>query len=493
MNAPTGDAAFESARTLFLEGVRMYEAGRFADAEQRLQASLALLPGRASTLVNLGATRRALGRPADALPALEAALAAAPDDVDAWCHHGLACGDLGRDAEAATSFARALALAPRHAAARYHLAVTLNRLHRHAEALETLQPLLVADDPAAAGAWMLAGQTLQSLGRHDDALAPYRRAFALDPALGRAGTLLGQLLQDRGQTDEAAAVLEAAIAAGADPDLNRYLLSGLRGTDPPAHAPAAYVRSLFDPYADAFDAHLVQTLRYRGHEAVVHAAAAAHGHQRWRDVLDLGCGTGLCGPLLGPLADRLEGVDLSPAMLERAHAGGCYDTLVLSDLAAHLGDTPRRHDLVVAADVFIYVGDLMPVFAGVRRVLEAGGLFVFSVETTDAPAGIVLLPSLRYAHSDAYVRACAAAHGFTVVDVRPTVLREEQQRPIDGLIVSLRAAGGSSVCVRPADRQSARDRPNDALPGTGSPCRARARRHCASPRCRSRHGDGRCA
>ncbi|HQP65821.1 MAG TPA: hypothetical protein PK072_04170 [Quisquiliibacterium sp.] len=166
---------------------------------------------------------------------------------------------------------------------------------------------------------------------------------------------------------------------------------------------------------------------------------------------------------------------------------------MLSDLAAHLGDTPRRHDLVVAADVFIYVGDLMPVFAGVRRVLEAGGLFVFSVETTDAPAGIVLLPSLRYAHSDAYVRACAAAHGFTVVDVRPTVLREEQQRPIDGLIVSLRAAGGSSVCVRPADRQSARDRPNDGLPGTGSPCRARARRHCASPRCRSRHGDGRCA
>ena len=73
------------------------------------------------------------------------------------------------------------------------------------------------------------------------------------------------------------------------------------------------------------------------------------------------------------------------------------------------------------------------------------------------------------------------------------LLREEQQRPIDGLIVSLRAAGGSSVCVRPADRQSARDRPTDALPGTGSPCRARARRHCALPRCRSRHGDGRCA
>ena len=439
MSASSGDTDFESARALFLDGVQMYEAGRFADAEQRLQASLALLPGRTSTLVNLGATRRALGRPADALTALEAALAATPDDADAWCHHGLACGDLGRDHEAATSFTRALTLAP-HPSARYHLAVTLNRLRRHAEALDTVQPLLDADDPRAASAWMLAGQTLQSLGRHDDALAPYRHAFALDPTLGRAGTLLAQLLQDQGRTGEAHAVLEAAIAAGADPEINRYLLSGLRGTEPPAQAPAAYVRGLFDPYADDFDEHLVQALHYRGHEAVVQAAATAHGHQRWRNVLDLGCGTGLCGPLLGPLTDRLEGVDLSPTMLERAHAGGTYDALVQSDLVTHLRGTAQRHDLVVAADVFIYVGDLMPVLVGVRRVLDAGGLFVFSIESTDAAAGMVLLPSLRYAHSERYVRMCAQAHGFVVVEVRPTVLREEQQRPIDAMIVSLRLA-----------------------------------------------------
>ena len=157
-------------------------------------------------------------------------------------------------------------------------------------------------------------------------------------------------------------------------------------------------------------------------------------------MLDLGCGTGLCGPLLGPLTDRLEGVDLSPTMLERAHAGGTYDALVQSDLVTHLRGTAQRHDLVVAADVFIYVGDLMAVLVGVRRVLDAGGLFVFSIESTDAAAGMVLLPSLRYAHSERYVRMCAQAHGFVVVEVRPTVLREEQQRPIDAMIVSLRLA-----------------------------------------------------
>ncbi len=434
-----GDTSFESARDLFLEGTRLYEAGRFTEAEQRLQASLALLPGRPSTLLNLGATRLALGRPAEALEAFDAVLAAAPDDVDALLKRGLACTELGRDAQALASFERALALEPGNPAASYQRALTLNRMRRHADALQALQPLLDPADPRAAGAWMLFGQTLQSLGRHAEAVAPYERALALAPTLGRAGALLGQLLQSLGRPAEAAAAFERAIAAGNDVELNRYLLAALRGRDAPPAAPAAYVRSLFDPYADDFEAHLVQALHYRGHEAVVQAAAAANGHRRWRSALDLGCGTGLCGPLLGPLADRLEGVDLSPAMLARAQAGGAYDALVQADIAEHLRDTPRRHDLIVAADVFIYVGDLAPVFAGARRVLEPGGVFAFSVESSDDPAGFVLQPSLRYAHSERYLRALAQQHGLAVVDMRPSVLREEEQREIRGSIVCLRA------------------------------------------------------
>ena len=202
-------------------------------------------------------------------------------------------------------------------------------------------------------------------------------------------------------------------------------------------SPADYVRGLFDHYADDFEPHLLDVLHYRAHADVVAAAAPLCAPLR-TSALDLGCGTGLCGPLLRPLAQRVHGVDLSPTMLERARLRGSYATLTQADIAEHLRSTPERHDLVVAADVFIYLGDLAPVFAGVRRVLAPDGVFAFSVESTAAD-GFVLQPSLRYAHAEPYLRALAAEHGFAVASVQATTLREDQRRPIAGAVVCLRA------------------------------------------------------
>ena len=431
---------FESARALFIEGVALFEAGRHADAEQRLEASLALLPGRVSTLINLGAARLALGRPADALAALDAVIAAEPQHADAWCHRGSACSELGRDDEALASFDRALALDGGNGAARYQRALSLARLGRHAEALPALETLL-RDEPERSRAWMLHGQTLQSLGRHAEATASYQRAVAIEPGLGPAWSHLGQLLKDLGRVDDAASAFERAIAGGADAEMNRYFLAGLSGRGAPAATPRSYVRALFDSYADDFESHLVQVLRYRAHEAVVQAAQALQ-RGPLQSALDLGCGTGLCGPLLKALAARVEGVDLSPTMLARARARGVYDELAEAEIAEHLQATPRRHDLVVAADVLIYVGDVAAVFAGVRRVLNRGGVFAFSIEAAadDEANGFVLRSSLRYAHSEHYVRAQAHGHGFELLALRRTPLREEQRQPIEGLIVCLGAA-----------------------------------------------------
>jgi predicted TPR repeat methyltransferase len=172
---------------------------------------------------------------------------------------------------------------------------------------------------------------------------------------------------------------------------------------------------------------------------------AAGGAKRWRAALDLGCGTGLMGPLLAPRCAALDGVDLSSLMLGKAQALGCYRHLVHGDVAEHLHGTPQRHDLVVAADVFVYIGDLDTVFAGVARVLDTGGLFAFSVE--EAAAGVdrfELRASSRYAHSERYLRQLAAAHGFAVRALERTTLRHEQRQPIGGMLVLLvRAAGGA--------------------------------------------------
>lgn len=389
MDEPT----FEQAREHFVAGLAHLNAGRLAQAEACFENALALVPGRPSALTNLGAVRLMRGRPADAVAPLEQAVRAEPGSLEAWAQLGLARARLGRDEPAVAAFDRALALQPEHAAVRFETAAALGRLGRPAEALPHLDAALAlrADD---AGAWTMRGHLLRELGRGDEAAAAYERAIAL----------------------------------GGDGALNRFFLAGVRGDAPVPRPPEAYVRSLFDGYADEFDAHLVDRLRYTGHERV--AALLRRSARRFRAVLDLGCGTGLVAPLLADVAERIDGVDLSPPMIERARSRGLYTRLDAGDLVEVLQRSDERYDAVVAADVFIYVGDLDAVFAGVRRVTDRGALFAFSVERTDAE-GTVLRPSLRFAHGERGVRSLAARHGFAVRTVEDGPIRNDQRRPVE--------------------------------------------------------------
>jgi predicted TPR repeat methyltransferase len=438
-------AAFDSARAHFQQGVAAFEAGDAAAAETHLLASLQHLPGRPSTLVNLAAARLALGRPADALPPLDEALSAETAQPDAWCHRARACSELGRDAEALENLARAQALAPLPPAARCLQATLLNRQGRHTKALAVLQALL-AEQPALADAELLRGQTLQALARPDEALDAYSAAAAADPALPDAWLHQGLLLAAAGQPEAARAALQRAREAGGDAALLDYLSAPLAGTAAPPVAPAVYLRLLFDPYAESFDEHLVQQLHYRGHEAVVAAAkAAATRPPAALRALDLGSGSGLCGPLLRPWVQRLEGVDLSPTMVRLARARACYDAVHEAELLQHLRAQPAASaDVIAAADVFIYLGELGPVFAEVARVLAPGGCFAFSVEqavegeAVVPGAAYVLRRSLRYAHTDAGLRAAAAACGLQVHSAEAVVLRHEQRQPVPGCVLVLR-------------------------------------------------------
>jgi predicted TPR repeat methyltransferase len=364
MTQPAPDPAFEQAKAFFLRGMQLSEAGDLAGAERQFAASLSLLPGRASTLVNLGITRLRLGRHADAVDPLEEALALEPNDANAWLH----------------------------------LALAQFEVHRFEPALHAAE-----------------------------------RATALAPGLGAAWSLRGDLLRELGRGAEAITAHERALALGFQPELQRYYLAAVRGDALPPSPPSAYVRQLFDGYAGEFDQHLVQALGYRAPQVLVDGLQG----RRFQAALDLGCGTGLCAPLLRPIAARLDGVDLSPNMVRQAQARGLYDEVVEADLVQHLAGTARGYDLLVAADVFIYVGDLDGAFAGAARVLQAGGSFCFSVEAADEQQPLVLRPSLRYAHSEGYIRSLAERHGF---DLRATArhpLRIDQGQPLAGLFAWL--------------------------------------------------------
>lgn len=404
-DTPPAPDTFELAKTAFLDGLAHLQAGRGEEAEAAFLRSLALVPGRVSTLVNLAATRLALGRAEEALAAADQVLAQEPGNADALLHRANALLRLARHEDA---------VAAHDAALRHHA--------------------------AWAQGWVQRGQALLELRRPVEALASFDRALSVDATNAHAWSCRGDLLRDMERMDEAREAYEQALARGADPELIGYCLAGLGGGAVPTAAPRLYVETLFDAYAGDFERHLVQTLGYRAPQGLAAPLAELHPAPFAR-ALDLGCGTGLCGPLLRPRTARLIGVDLSQNMLAQAAARGLYDELVHVDIVEHLRSNQAAFDLVVAADVFIYVGELDEVYAQVARVMPAGGIFCFSAELAAAGAGgdgPVLQPSLRYAHGEPYLRRLAADHGFEVARLVRETVREEQRCPIAGMIVHLR-------------------------------------------------------
>ena len=289
---------------------------------------------------------------------------------------------------------------------------------------------------AESAAALQRGLALEDDHRTDDAYACFLQATALDPGNGRAWRQLGNLLRRAGRLAEASQCFERAIAGGDDPALNAFFLSAV-GVGPVASiAPTGFVSALYDQYAERFDTHLVQELRYQAPRLLADLLAGDR-YAPFDAALDLGCGTGLMGVALGAAARRIDGVDLSARMLAEARKTGLYARLVLADLQQHLLRAKERYDLIVCCDAFIYIGDLQAVFAGARRVLTPQGSFGFTVESCDAELGYDLLPTLRFAHSEPSIRRLAAAHGFGVRGVAREVVRQQDEQPVEGLLVHL--------------------------------------------------------
>jgi len=203
-------------------------------------------------------------------------------------------------------------------------------------------------------------------------------------------------------------------------------------------APREYTTRLFDRYADSFDAHLVRSLHYRVPQLLRRAVQpyTTLTPPPWR-IADLGCGTGLCAFHLRDLAEFIIGVDLSPNMIEHARRRGVYDTLITGDLLTSLTPQHAPFDLIVAADVFIYLGELRPVFARAADALRPDALFAFSTERC-AGHDFQLLPTGRFAHSPAYIDRLAHACGFQILRDDAIDVRIERRRPIPGQLYVLR-------------------------------------------------------
>jgi predicted TPR repeat methyltransferase len=259
-------------------------------------------------------------------------------------------------------------------------------------------------------------------------------ALELAPRWAAGWFRLGEMQETAGLLDQAAQAWAMALKLEPADRLGAALKLQLIGKAPAAAAPpSAFVETLFDHYADSFEDSLVKKLGYGLPDFLGRAIRKARP-RRFRLALDLGCGTGLMGERLRPFVDRLEGYDISAAMLRKAKAKGIYDRLAKADLQhfSHVGD---RADLAVAADVLIYLGALDRIVGAVAGMLAEDGLFAFSLETLAGDDDFALLPSRRYAHSEAYARRLLAANGLAVLSLESVIIRHDRRNPVEGLSV----------------------------------------------------------
>lgn len=282
------------------------------------------------------------------------------------------------------------------------------------------------------------GRALLETGELPAAIAEFHRALKLDPTHDAARYALGCAWLEAGEPEKVREIL-SPLAAGRSEFAVRAAekLAEADSMDRAQRAAPGYVRHLFDQFSGDYDRHMLTELSYRAHLALRSLAGLLlQPDPRSLDILDLGCGTGLAGEAFKDLARRLDGIDLSPRMIEKARARGLYDSLAVADLEEALASAGRPYGLIIAADTLVYFGDLGAVFAGVKVRLNTGGFFIFTVEKR-VGEGFELGPKRRYRHSESYLREAAARAGLDVMGVLDVSPRDDAKLPVEGLALAL--------------------------------------------------------
>ncbi|HKZ74343.1 MAG TPA: methyltransferase domain-containing protein, partial [Steroidobacteraceae bacterium] len=240
--------------------------------------------------------------------------------------------------------------------------------------------------------------------------------------------------------DEAASVYRDWLTYHPGDPIARHMLAAVTGENAPVRADDAYVTATFDKFAESFDENL-QELGYRAPQLLAERLGALAEKAATLDVLDAGCGTGLCGPLLRPFARTLAGVDLSPGMVQRARAREVYDELAVQELCAFMRSRPASFDLVISADTLCYFGALEEPLAAARECLRRDGWLAFTLERLEpAAAGDYRIePHGRYSHDEAYVCRALAAAGFVKCEATHASLRRERGADVQGILASASA------------------------------------------------------
>jgi len=430
-----------STRELTLEeavsfAILLQKNEQLAEAHEVFRRVLETAPDHPRALHYAGVLAHQQGRNSEALALIERSLALVPDQADWYSNLGIVLQADDRLDRAIDAYRRAIAIDPSHANAHSNLGVLLRATGKPVEA-EAAYRAAIRLKPEHIDAYTNLGILLNGLKRTEEAAACYCKVITLRPKHREARKLLALAHCTLGEVDKAVDIFEEWLEEEPGDPIPRHMLAACTGRDVPERASNGFVETTFDSFAASFESKLAR-LSYRA-PALVAAMLDDSGleHSHRLEVLDAGCGTGLCGALVAPFARRLVGVDLSQGMLAHAKEKNVYHALIKAELTDYLRDNSEGFDLIVSADTLVYFGDLKGVMAAFAEALRPNGLLVFTLEqAVGGRAGVDYCLELhgRYSHSQAYVERLLTFSGLKSKIVQAQ-LRTEAGAPVSGLVI----------------------------------------------------------
>jgi predicted TPR repeat methyltransferase len=422
--------AMGNAKEFFLSGIDLFSRGQFPEAEHHFRKSLEIEPGRFSPLLNLAVSLLNQNKLDQAEEICRTCLALEPRSSAVHLNLGLIFRSKGDPNTAIAYLQKATEIDGLYDDNWYQSGLCLSELRQFENALNCFEKVLSLN-PDHEDAMRCIGLLFVDMKKNFVAMACFEKAIMSHPTNGDTYISKAWLHHKLEQIDAAIVCFEQALKLKhPSSKMIEFIIVSLKQGAMPKEPPKEYVASLFDSYAAKFEQHLVGGLKYES-PTLLFSKAKDYLKEN-SDILDLGCGTGLMGPLLAEKAKTLIGVDLSQKMLDMAKSKGIYEKLVHSDINDFLDGRDGEFDAVVAADVFVYVGDLTQTFANIYRALRPGGIFAFTVERFEGE-GFSLNKTMRYSHSSDYCLALASQHRFAVKVFATDFLRNEKGAP-DGKI-----------------------------------------------------------
>ena len=422
--------------------IKNHQQQRLDEARELYESILKDQPENADALHFLGVLLCHQGNTRQGEHYIRQALTLAPDYFDAHNNLGNILQILGRFDEAERCYLESQRLRPDAPESFINLAAMRLAQQDELKARNYLTDALKIA-PSNPQSHKMIARIAQSHGSFDVALDHLNQAIEHGTGSLQLSALIekARILTLQDKKDDAIDLYQQWLSEHPADETAKHMLASLRGDSPPEKPGEKYVKELFDRFALSFD-NVLEALDYKAPELIKHYVETLYstGTEKLQ-VVDAGCGTGLCGSFLKPLADTLIGVDLSPAMLNRARILNQYDELIEDDLIRFFDSKSNEYDLIVSADTLIYLGTLDRIFAGMAQSLRVKSDLIFTLEIDPTPndRGYRLQEHGRYCHTKEYATDCLQAAGFTINAMEEHHLRMERGEPVLGMLIAASA------------------------------------------------------